>query len=41
MRVLIREPIADAGLELLRDRFDVDVDADSPLEEILAGTTRS
>jgi D-3-phosphoglycerate dehydrogenase / 2-oxoglutarate reductase len=35
MRVLVREPIADAGLELLRDRFDVDVDADSPLEEIL------
>ncbi len=35
MRVLVREPIADAGLALLRDRFDVDVDADSPLEEIL------
>ena len=35
MRVLVREPIADAGVELLRDRFDVDVDSDSPLEEIL------
>jgi D-3-phosphoglycerate dehydrogenase len=35
MRVLVREPIAYAGVELLRDRFDVDVDTDSPLEEIL------
>jgi hypothetical protein len=35
MRVLVREPIADAGVELLRSRFDVDVDADSPLEEII------
>ncbi|HXQ86281.1 MAG TPA: NAD(P)-dependent oxidoreductase, partial [Gaiella sp.] len=35
MRVLIREPIADAGVELLRTRFDVDVDLDSPLEEIV------
>ena len=35
MRVLVREPIADAGIELLRDRFDVDVDPESPLEEIL------
>jgi D-3-phosphoglycerate dehydrogenase / 2-oxoglutarate reductase len=35
MRVLVREPIADAGIELLRSRFDVDVDADSPLEEII------
>ena len=23
-RVLVREPIADAGLQLLRDRFEVD-----------------
>ena len=37
MRVLIREPIADAGVELLRSRFDVDVDLESPLEEIVAG----
>ena len=34
-RVLVREPIAEAGVELLRSRFDVDVDADSPLEEII------
>ena len=27
-RVLVREPIADAGVQLLRDRFDVDVDGD-------------
>jgi D-3-phosphoglycerate dehydrogenase len=37
MKVLIREPIADAGVELLRARFDVDVDTDSPLEEIVGG----
>ena len=37
MRVLIREPIADAGVELLRSRFDVDVDLESPLDEIIAG----
>ncbi|HUK94688.1 MAG TPA: phosphoglycerate dehydrogenase [Gaiellaceae bacterium] len=30
-RVLVREPIAEAGLELLRDRFDVDVDANGDL----------
>ena len=35
MKVLIRERIADAGIQLLRDRFDVDVDLDSPLEEIV------
>ena len=35
MRVLVREPIADAGLELLRAHFDVDVDETSPLEEIV------
>ncbi len=34
-RVLIREPIADAGVELLRARFDVDVDDSSPLEDIV------
>ena len=34
-RVLVREPIAEAGLELLRSRFDVDVDTDTPLEEII------
>ena len=35
MRVLIRESIAEAGADLLRSKFDVDVDADSPLEEII------
>ena len=35
MKVLVRETIADAGLELLRAKFDVDVDTDSPLEEII------
>ena len=37
MRVLVREPIAEAGVELLRSRFEVDVDAESPLEEIIDG----
>jgi D-3-phosphoglycerate dehydrogenase len=36
-RILVREAIADAGVDLLRSRFDVDVDADSSLEEIIAG----
>src|SRR5258708_28040691 len=35
MKVLIRETIADAGIELLRPKFDVVVDTDSPLEEIV------
>ena len=30
-RVLVREEIADAGVRLLRDRFEVDVDRDSDL----------
>ncbi len=34
-RVLVREAIADAGVDLLRSRFDVDVDPQSPLEEII------
>src|SRR5205807_7311962 len=36
-RVLVREPISDAGVELLRSRFDVDVDAETELAEIIAG----
>jgi D-3-phosphoglycerate dehydrogenase len=32
-RVLVREPIADAGIELLRERFDVDVDPNADLAE--------
>lgn len=35
MRVLVREPIADAGIDLLRARFDVDVDSDSELGDII------
>jgi D-3-phosphoglycerate dehydrogenase / 2-oxoglutarate reductase len=31
MRVLVREPIADAGVALLRTRFDVDVDPNGDL----------
>jgi D-3-phosphoglycerate dehydrogenase len=36
-RVLVRETIADAGVELLRSKFDVDVETDSPLESIIGG----
>ena len=32
-KILIREPIADAGVELLREHFDVDVDFDGDLAE--------
>ena len=35
MRVLVREPIAEAGVALLRDRFDVDLDTDSALEDVI------
>jgi D-3-phosphoglycerate dehydrogenase len=35
-RVLVREPIADAGVELLRERFDVDVDGEGDLAERIA-----
>ena len=34
-RVLVRESIAEAGVDLLRERFDVDVDAQSELEQII------
>jgi D-3-phosphoglycerate dehydrogenase / 2-oxoglutarate reductase len=34
-RVLVREPIADAGLELLRSRFEVVEDGESDLAEII------
>src|SRR3954470_13163260 len=33
-RVLVKEEIAAAGGELLRERFDVDVDVDMPAEEL-------
>ncbi len=35
MKVLIREEIAPAGVELLRSRFEVDVDQESELAEII------
>lgn len=35
MKVLVREPIAEAGIQILRDRFDVDVDGDSDLAEVI------
>src|SRR3954471_11606122 len=35
LRVLVRERIADAGIELLREKFDVDVDTESPLDQIV------
>jgi D-3-phosphoglycerate dehydrogenase len=34
-RVLVREPIAEAGVELLRSRFDVDVDGESKLADVI------
>ncbi len=34
-RILVRESIADAGVDLLRSRFDVDVDSESELGEII------
>ena len=37
MRVLVREPIAEAGIELLRERFEVDVDPDGDLAEKIGG----
>jgi D-3-phosphoglycerate dehydrogenase len=33
VKVLVREPIAEAGIDLLRERFDVDVDGESDLAE--------
>jgi D-3-phosphoglycerate dehydrogenase / 2-oxoglutarate reductase len=34
-RVLVREPIAEAGVDLLRERFDVDVDPKGDLAETI------
>ena len=36
MKVLVREEIAEAGVRLLQDHFEVDVDGDSPLEDRIA-----
>jgi D-3-phosphoglycerate dehydrogenase / 2-oxoglutarate reductase len=35
-RVLVREPIAEAGIRLLEERFDVEVDGATPLDESIA-----
>src|SRR3954466_16081310 len=35
LKVLVRERIPDAGIELLREKFDVDVDTESPLDQIV------
>jgi len=35
VKVLVREAISDAGVDLLRERFEVDVDTKSALEEII------
>jgi D-3-phosphoglycerate dehydrogenase / 2-oxoglutarate reductase len=35
LRVLVREPIAEAGIALLRERFDVDLDGDTDLAEVI------
>ncbi len=36
-RVLVREEISEAGVDLLREHFAVDVDAERALEEIIGG----
>jgi D-3-phosphoglycerate dehydrogenase len=36
VKVLVREPISDAGLELLRQKFEVDVDPDGDLAKKIA-----
>jgi D-3-phosphoglycerate dehydrogenase len=35
VRVLVREKIAEAGVDLLREHFDVDVDGDAELNEVI------
>jgi D-3-phosphoglycerate dehydrogenase / 2-oxoglutarate reductase len=37
VKVLVREPIAEAGVELLRQHFEVDVDGDSDLAAVIDG----
>jgi D-3-phosphoglycerate dehydrogenase len=37
VKVLVRETIAEAGVELLRSKFDVDVDSDGDLAETIGG----
>jgi len=35
MKVLVREAIADAGIDLLREKFEVVIDTETPIEEIV------
>jgi D-3-phosphoglycerate dehydrogenase len=37
VKILVRERIADAGIDFLRRRFEVDIDFESPLEETIGG----
>jgi D-3-phosphoglycerate dehydrogenase / 2-oxoglutarate reductase len=37
VKILIRESIAEAGIDLLRERFDVDVEPDGDLAETIGG----
>ena len=37
MRILVREPIAEAGIELLRSKFDVDVESNGDLAATIGG----
>ena len=37
MKVLVRESISDAGVDFLRSRFDVDVELDGELADIIGG----
>jgi D-3-phosphoglycerate dehydrogenase len=37
VRVLVREPIAEAGIELLRSKFDVDVESNGDLAATIGG----
>jgi D-3-phosphoglycerate dehydrogenase len=37
VKVLVREEIAPAGVALLRERFEVDIDSASPLEDVIGG----
>ena len=36
-KVLVREKIADAGVELLREHYEVDVDSNGDLAERIGG----
>jgi len=36
-RVLVREPISEPGVDLLRQHFDVEVESDGDLAESIGG----